>query len=87
MTRGTLKLHFDRLSASRDQVPSQNVGSSAGKKVTSQGVWKTKGRRGDQEDSFGELGGPFCCAQYLYLIVSYLINNFCLLCSAARDQK
>ena len=57
MTRGTLKLHFDRLSASKDQVQSsQNVGSSAGKKVTSQGVWKAKGRRGDQEDSFGELG-------------------------------
>ena len=56
MTRGTLKLHFDRLSSSRDQVQSsQNVGDSTVKKVTSQGVWKTKGRRGDQEDSFGEL--------------------------------
>ena len=55
MTRGVLKLHFDRLSASRDQVQSsQNVDSATGKKVTSQGVWKTKGRRGDQEDSFGE---------------------------------
>ena len=66
MTRGVLKLHFDRLSASRDQVQSsQNVDSSAGKKVTSQGVWKTKGRRGDQEDSFGELEGLYCYARHL----------------------
>ena len=88
MTRGVLKLHFDRLSASRDQVQSsQNVDSAAGKKVTSQGVWKTKGRRGDQEDSFGELGGRFCYARHLLSFVSYLINTFFLLCEVLHEIK
>ena len=68
MTRGTLKLHFDRLSASEDRVQSsQHVGSSAGKKGTSQGVWKAKGRRGDQEDSFGELVVDFSHAVLISL--------------------
>jgi hypothetical protein len=54
-TGGTLKLHFDRLSASMKDVTDQIAGNrSACKKVVSQGVWKSKGRRGNQEDSFGK---------------------------------
>jgi hypothetical protein len=68
-TGGTLKLHFDRLSRSSEEVPrDQNEsGLSGKKKVVSQGTWKTKGRRGNQEDSFGKLALSFlrrtelCC--------------------------
>lgn len=53
---GTLKFHFDRLSKLNEQVPTdQDVSGSSGKKVVSQGTWKSKGRRGNQEDSFGKL--------------------------------
>jgi hypothetical protein len=60
-TGGTLKLHFDRLSKSNEDVPmDQNASDSSGKKkVVSQGTWKTKGRRGNQEDSFGKLALSF----------------------------
>ncbi len=54
---GTLKLHFDRLSKLNEQVPidQNNVGGQSFKQVVSQGTWKSKGRRGNQEDSFGKL--------------------------------
>jgi|SaaInl74LU_5_DNA_1037368.scaffolds.fasta_scaffold39584_2 hypothetical protein len=56
-TGGTMKLHFDRLSRLNEQVPidQTNVGGQSSKKVVSQGTWKSKGRRGNQEDGFGKL--------------------------------
>jgi len=53
-TGGTMKLHFDRLSRLNEQVPidQTNVGGQSSKKVVSQGTWKSKGRRGNQEDGF-----------------------------------
>ena len=56
---GTLKLHFDRLPKLKEQAPidQNNASGQSGKKVVSQGTWKSKGRRGNQEDSFGKLEG------------------------------
>ena len=54
---GTLKRHFDRLPKIKEQAPidQNNASGQSGKKVVSQGTWKSKGRRGNQEDSFGKL--------------------------------
>ncbi|KAL7490513.1 hypothetical protein ACHAWT_000288 [Skeletonema menzelii] len=51
---GTLKLHFDRLPKLKEQlsIDQNNVVGQSCKKVVSQGTWKSKGRRGNQEDSF-----------------------------------
>ena len=53
---GTLKLHFDRLPKLKEQlsIDQNNVVGQSCKKVVSQGAWKSKGRRGNQEDSFGK---------------------------------
>lgn len=54
---GTLKLHFDRTPSPKVSTSKQHQSQSISRciKVGGQGAWKSGGRRGNQEDTFGKL--------------------------------
>lgn len=51
-TGGVIRLHFDRQRSVSVSPADKKDGESRCVKVTSQGVWKSKGRRNTQEDNF-----------------------------------
>lgn len=69
----TLKLHFDRKSLPRKLPESvKTEDESIRVKVSGQGVWKSKGRRSTQEDSFGTSS----CITLSQIVVSKLCSQF-----------
>ena len=60
---GSLKLRFDRIPRPKISSNQDQIDGSREIKVTDQGAWKSAGRRGNQEDSFGEEASSLCCVR------------------------